>query len=123
MVTSRICTIASSMNTSRMPVWLKSSSVVSKVTLAAGFWPRPASTARAVDSKVPPTQNPRVLICSAPLMSRTTSIARMTASSMYWSQVTFDRLSSGLRQLMTNTRWPCATVWRISELSGCRSRM
>ena len=51
------------------------------------------------------------------------AMARIAASSMYWSQVRSARLSSGLRQLTTKTRWPCSTVYRISELSGCRSMM
>ena len=89
---------------------LKSRKVVSSVMLAAGCSPRAASTDRAVARMVPPTQKPSVLICLAPVISWTTRMALMAASSMYWSQVTSDMLSSALRQLTTNSRWPWATV-------------
>ena len=61
---SRICTWASSTNTSRTPVSEKSSIVVSSVIDAAGSSPRAAATASAVDSSVPPMQKPSVLTCS-----------------------------------------------------------
>ena len=70
------------MNTSRMPVSVKSSSVVSSVALATGFSPRAASTASAVPRMVPPTQKPSALIVFAPVMSCTAWIALMAASSM-----------------------------------------
>ena len=109
-VMSRMRTMLSSMNRSRMPVLEKSRKEVSSVTLAAGCSPRAASTARAVARIVPPMQKPKVLILSLPLISCTRPIARMTASSMYWSQVARWMLSSALRQLTTNRRWPCSTV-------------
>ena len=65
-----------------MPVSLKSSSVVSSVTDCAGCRPRAASTASAVARMVPPTQKPSVLMVFAPVISCTTSMARMAASSM-----------------------------------------
>ena len=61
---------------------LKSSSEVSSVTLSTGFSPRAASTDSAVLSMVPPTQKPRALMVSAPVISCTTSIALMGAFSM-----------------------------------------
>ena len=61
---------------------LKSSNVVSSVMLATGFSPRAASTASAVARIVPPTQKPSVLILALPLISCTTPIARIAASSM-----------------------------------------
>jgi len=70
------------MKTSRMPVSVKSSSVVRKVALATGFSPRCASTASAVHRMVPPTQKPSALIFSLRLISRTTAMARIAASSM-----------------------------------------
>ena len=81
-VISRSLTAASSMNTSRTPVSLKSSSVVSRVIDSAGCSPRAASTASAVDKIVPPTQKPRVLIVAAPVMPCTTSIALIGPFSM-----------------------------------------
>ena len=74
--------MASSMNTSRMPVSVKSTSVVSSVTADTGFSPRAASTASAVVRMVPPTQKPSALICLAPVMSCTVWMAWMAASSM-----------------------------------------
>lgn len=65
-----------------MPVSLKSSSVVSKVRLAAGRWPRAASTASAVDRIVPPTQKPSTLIWSCAEISRTTRMASIAPPSM-----------------------------------------
>ncbi|MNT95015.1 hypothetical protein D3C72_2368130 [compost metagenome] len=78
---SRNFTNASSMNTSRMPVSEKSMSVVKNVALATGSSPRAASTASALLRMVPPTQKPRALICSAPVMFCTTSMAAMAPSS------------------------------------------
>ncbi len=60
----------------------KSSSVVSSVTLAAGFSPRASITDSAVATMVPPTQKPSALIWSLPLISRTTSIALIAPFSM-----------------------------------------
>ncbi len=82
MVISRSCTEASSTKMSSTPVLEKSRKVVSSVTLSAGCWPRAASTPRPVASSVPPTQKPSVLIVFAPVISCTTSIARITAFSM-----------------------------------------
>ena len=74
------------MNTSNMPLSLKSSSVVSSVVLATGCAPRAASTASAVVSMVPPTQKPRALMLWSvprlPTMSCVTPMAWITASSM-----------------------------------------
>ncbi|MNU06584.1 hypothetical protein D3C72_2518290 [compost metagenome] len=70
------------MNTSRMPVSVKSISVVRKVALWTGSSPRAASTASALLSMVPPTQKPSALMVSAPVMSCVTPIALRTASSM-----------------------------------------
>ena len=70
------------MNTSRMPVSVKSSSVVRKVALATGFSPRAASTASAVARMVPPTQKPRALMVLEPVMSCTAWMASMAAFSM-----------------------------------------
>jgi hypothetical protein len=81
-VISRSCTAASSMKMSRMPVSLKSSSVVSRVTELAGCSPRAASTASAVARMVPPTQKPRVLILSYPVISCTTLMAARGPCSM-----------------------------------------
>ena len=67
---------------SRMPVSLKSSSVVSSVIECAGCSPRAASTASAVLRMVPPTQKPKVFIVSARVILRTTSMALMGAFSM-----------------------------------------
>jgi hypothetical protein len=55
----------------------KSSSVVSRLRLAAGCWPRAASTASAVAAMVPPTQKPNTFAFGWPLISRVTSIARI----------------------------------------------
>ena len=78
--------MASSMKTSRMPVSLKSTSVVSSVRADTGFSPRAASTASAVVRMVPPTQKPRALICppflSWPVISCTRWMASMAACSM-----------------------------------------
>ena len=98
------------MKRSSTPVSLKSSSVVSSVMLAAGFFPRAASTLNAVARMVPPTQKPSVFTFVLPVMSCTSSIARIAASSMYWSQVNLAMLSPALRQLTTNSLWPCCTV-------------
>ncbi len=70
------------MKTSRIPVSVKSSKAVRKVALATGFCPRAASTVSAVPNMVPPTQKPRALMLSAPVISCVTRIALMTASSM-----------------------------------------
>ncbi len=70
------------MKTSRMPVSVKSSSVVRKVALATGFSPRWASTASAVHRMVPPTQNPSALMVFARQIARTTAIALIAACSM-----------------------------------------
>ena len=63
------------MNTSKMPVSVKSIRVVKKVALATGFSPRAAKTAKALLKIVPPTQKPSALICLAPVNSRTVSMA------------------------------------------------
>ena len=65
-----------------MPLLEKSIKVVSKVMLSAGCSPRAANTARAVVRMVPPTQKPKVSMVSQPLISCTTSMARMAACSM-----------------------------------------
>ena len=82
MVISRSCTEASSTKMSRMPVLEKSRKVVSSVTLSAGCLAARREHAQAVASSVPPTQKPSVLIVFAPVISCTTSIARITAFSM-----------------------------------------
>ena len=61
-VVSRILTIASSINTSKIPVLVKSNSVVSSVKLAIEASFLAAKTAKAEATNVPPTQNPRILI-------------------------------------------------------------
>jgi len=94
------------MKTSSTPVSVKSSKVVRKVALATGSSPRAANTAKAVPKIVPPTQNPKALICLAPVISCVTWMALMAAFSMYSSHVLPPMLASGLRQLTTKVRWP-----------------
>ncbi len=81
-VISRICTDGSSMKISSTPVWLKSSSVVSRVMLAAGCSPRAASAASAVARMVPPMQKPSVFTFSLPEISCTTRSAWIGPCSM-----------------------------------------
>ena len=65
-----------------MPVFSKSTKVVSRVTEAAGCSPRAASTPSAVDRMVPPTQKPKVSMLSLPPMACTVRMARMAPFSM-----------------------------------------
>ena len=66
------------MNTSSTPTSEKSTKVVSKVALATGSSPRAASTAKALVSKVPPTQKPKALTCGILAICLATSIAWIT---------------------------------------------
>ena len=70
------------MNTSSTPVSVKSTKVVKKVALLTGSSPRAASTPSADASMVPPTQKPKALMVGAPVISRVTRMASITAPSM-----------------------------------------
>ena len=71
---------------------------------------------------VPPTQKPSVLICFAGDVLHLADGADGGVLDVLSPGLVGQRLV-GLRQLTTKTRWPCSTVYRISELSGCRSMM